>query len=548
MPETQRVKRPALVLARELIEEQRPNLIIVAGFLVAGFLLQQFFPASDAAQAVVFLLVLNAFILIFYAFTRTESNPRRDRRGFPARYFTLPVSTLTLIAVPLVLGIVAIEVAVVWAQGFQLVAVDKTEAAWSAWVAFKTGAFMVTYQMLLWCAARLGAMRMVVIGLSSFGFIVLEFSTFTAVMLILWCIVAFVLSWIGVARQRSGLSGARTGFGALADTLAEALPQRTRPFGSMHRAQVWYEWRKVGYLLPMLVCVVLLAIVLPISWLVGPERGFALLVFTLLLPALLAAPVGKAFSKADTWSMDTTVSEFAEGTRPLAVPAFLAVRPLSSDAVVIAKLHAAVLSAALAWVQVLAFVLLWQFGWVNTSALGNLGRTLWAIQYHSLLPQLVMAVLFVVFLMLLTWRFLVAGLWIGLSGNGRLFTVTTVPLVLIPTAGLLLLDEFFGWLLDDASRMQPFVWCVGALAIARYWAAAYTWRGIGRAFHAYLVAWACGTTCMVLLAWLAAEPFGLLINIELAHARSLLLCAALMVMPLAQLGLAPMQFARNRHA
>jgi hypothetical protein len=535
---------PVLTLVRELLQEQRSNLVIVAVSLALGLLLQRLFPASGVAEAVVVLLTMSAFVLTFYVFTRTESNPRRDRRGFPTRYFTLPVSTLSLVAVPLVLGVVAIEAVFAWSWWFELLLEQPPSPVWAA---AKLAAFMLTYQMLLWSAARLGAMRMVIIGFGSFVLIVLEFSVANAVLLAQWYVAAFVLSWKAVTRQRSGSSHSGTGVGALIERIGDALPKRMRPFQSIHRAQVWYEWRKVGYLLPLLTGALLLFIIVPLSLFVGSDRSFGFLVFTLLMPALLAVPVGKAFSKADTWTMDTTLSEFTGSSRPLTVPAFLAVRPLSSDAVVIAKLHTAVLSTVLAWLLVLAFVMLWQLGWIEKPGLRNLGRTLWAIQHHSLVPQLVALGLFILFLVLLTWRFLVASLWIGLSGSGRLFTIATVPLVLVPTAGLLLLDEFVGWLRDDATRWQPFVWCVAAVVIGKFWLAAYTWRGIGRAFHRYLLPWTCATACMLLLAALLAEPFGLLLNIELAVARCLLVCAALLVMPLAQLGLAPTSFASNRH-
>jgi hypothetical protein len=547
MPDTVTALRrsPAITLARELLAEQQPNLVIVAALLGASLVLKQFFPASNGAQALVFLLVMNAYILTFYAFTRTESNPRRDRRGFPARFFTLPVSTLVLVSVPLVLGVAAIEAVFAWTVGFSLVLEPRTEHP--VWAAFKTGAFMLTYQMLIWCAARLGALRLVIIGISSFVFIVLPYSATAALLLALWCAGACVSSWIGVDRQRSGAGGS-SGPGALFDLIGDALPRRSRPFKSMQGAQVWYEWRKVGYLLPMLVGVVLLLIVLPVTLLMGPERSFGPLVFTLLLPVLLAAPVGKAFSKADTWSMDTTVAEFADSSSPLGVPAFLATKPLKAETVVIAKLHAAALSTVLAWLQVFAFVALWQFNWANKTNLANLGRALWAIQNHSLVPQLAMAALFAVLLVLLTWRFMVAGLWIGLSGNGRLFTVTTVPLVLIPTAGLLLLDEFIGWLRDDTARIRIFAWCVGALVAAKFWLAAFAWRRINRELtHRYLTFWTCGTCCTLGLAILAAEPASFVFAIELPIMRSLLLFGALLVVPLAQIGFAPAKFAANRH-
>lgn len=537
----------SVALARELFAEQRFNFCLVPGFIALAWLLERLSPAfaTTLLEAASMLMAVNAILVTFLIFTRTESNPRRDRRGFPARYFTLPVSTLTLVAVPLGLGTVVATVVF-----GALLAVDAlpVRPAQPLWSLAKFASFMLTYQMLLWCAARLGALRMIVIGLLSFVFIVLPLSSLTSVLLALWSAAACGLSWLAVARQRAGGTSHASVFDTAHERLSALLPQRSAGFASMHHAQLWYEWRKVGYLLPLIVCSLLLTMILPLTFVVSPARGFALLVVTLLLPVLMAVPLGRAFSKADTWAMDSSLATFTEKTRLLSVPAFLAVRPLSSDDVVVAKLQAAALSTALAWAPTIGFTLLWQYGWADTSALRELGTILWAIQHHSLLPQFAILVLLVVLLVLLTWRFQVAGLWIGLSGSGRLFVVTTLPLVLIPTAGLLLLDEFFSWLGADHRRLTPFVWCVGALVAAKYWLAAFTWRDASPALtRRYLPVWACGTLCAAALALLVAEPFGLLLNVELPVVRSLLLLAALMVMPFAQLGLAPTQFARNRH-
>ncbi len=531
------LRSPVAALCWEILRENRVNFGVMLGLLVPAWLLKQVeLSASEnnAMEVISVLLSMSAFMILFLIFTRTESNARRDRKGFPARLFALPASTLTLVSVPLVLGVVVAELffATVW-----FLDLLPTLPINPLWAAFKLASWMLTYQMLLWCTAGLGAFRMLLIGVVGFGFIILEQSQSSIVLLAIWSVAAFILSGIGVARQRQGGSLGRTGLTVLFDRIMKYLPARSAPFASARDAQLWYEWRRTGFLLPLLVCQLLVLFIAPLSLtLDNPDRALTLLVITLLLPVLLAAPLGKAFAKADTSTAD------------MAVPAFLAVRPLSDLDVVAGKMRAAAISTVSAWVPVLVFVALWQFGWADTSALRSFGSILWAMQQHSLLPQIAIAVLLMILLMLLTWRFLVAGLWIGLSGNGKLYGITTIPIVLVPTVGLLLLDEFFGWLMDDPARLPRFVWCVGALVALRFWVAAWTWRGISPAFsRRYLYAWVCGTACMVALAWLLAEPVGLLFNLDLWFARTLALLAALMVLPLAQLGLAPSSFAGNRH-
>jgi hypothetical protein len=543
MPDMQR--SPVLALAREILVEQKVNVGLAAAFLALAAALKQF---GDDSVGIVMagnvLMSLNTLVLTFMIFTRTESNPRRDRRGFPARYFTLPVSTLTLVIVPLVMGVVTIELVFGAFLLFDLVLVQPIS---SAWMLFKAGSFMLTYQMLLWCAARLGAARMIVIGLLSFIYIVLPPLPVTIAVLGVWTIAAFLLSWFGVARQRSGANHGGLLFAALRERLASLLPQRKSRFTSIQQAQTWYEWRKVGYLLPVIVATVLLTAILPMS-LAYPGLANVVLTMTLLMPVLLAAPIGKAFSKADTWSMDASLGSLTESARPLAVPPFLAVRPLAAHDVVAAKLRAAALSTALAWAVALVFLAFWMPAQAYLSVPRALGRTLWAMQGHSLLPQFALAALLLVFLMLVTWRFLVAGIWIGLSGSGRLFTASTVMLAVVPAAGILAVGEYGDWLRDDHDRLVPLVGVVGLLVAMKFWLAAFIWRGVSPVLtRRYVAAWACGTLCMLVFALLAAEPVSFIFNSDLGLVRNLLVFAALMVLPLAQIGLAPRQFAANRH-
>ena len=82
------------------------------------------------------------------------------------------------------------------------------------------------------------------------------------------------------------------------------------------------------------------------SWLVrsNSEDSFRLLLAALAAPVVLAVPVGIAFSKPTFWSED------------LGVPAFVAVRPLSSEDFVAIKVKVAAASAALTWLVVLVFL------------------------------------------------------------------------------------------------------------------------------------------------------------------------------------------------
>src|SRR6185436_14535075 len=94
------------------------------------------------------------------------------RRGVPQRLFTLPVSSLTLVAVPITLGIVFAELTY-WA----LVSLNIVDRSDPGWAALKLGAFMVTYQMILWAAANIGVFRILLLGTIGVYFALLERSS-----------------------------------------------------------------------------------------------------------------------------------------------------------------------------------------------------------------------------------------------------------------------------------------------------------------------------------------------------------------------------------
>src|SRR5262249_3096983 len=130
---------------------------------------------------------------------------------------------------------------------------------------------------------------------------------------------AFLTSWAYVARQRSGgisnLSFIRSPQRAL-----DRLPRRDRIFSSAEAAQSWFEWRRSGLVLPLLVGSLLAIIIGPLSWYLRNDGtdSLRILIATLMMPMIFALAIGKAFSRPDFWSSE------------LSVPGFIAVRPLST--------------------------------------------------------------------------------------------------------------------------------------------------------------------------------------------------------------------------
>ena len=68
----------------------------------------------------------------------------------------------------------------------------------------------------------------------------------------------------------------------------------------------------------------------------------------------------------------------------------------------------------------------------------------WMVYGHSVYPQYAIAALILAACMLLTWKFLVNGLCVGLSGNRKLYIGSAVAYCLAALFGIIA----FAWLLN----------------------------------------------------------------------------------------------------
>ena len=323
----------------------------LTGFPLAAALLNQF-------------MVLAWLILLLSIFNYTEFNPQTGKSGFPHRLFVLPVTSFQLVAVPMIGGAaVAGLTAAIWMW--------RSTAPWLFLVA--VASYLVLYQGISWTLASAGPLRLIILGALAFGFIAMPIvfswkglpGMYAYALFVGIAGLSFFTSWIWVARQRSGgvfnravtdrpysLGAATAGvLHERPDSLlfAKRLSRRTRPFVSAAAAQFWFEWRRSGFLLPALIGFLLLIFIGPVSWHFRNDADFSfrLLAASLAMPLILAAPVGKAFSKPELWSAD------------LGLSAFIAVRPLATHEMVAIKMKVAAASAMLSWLFVLLFLGLW---------------------------------------------------------------------------------------------------------------------------------------------------------------------------------------------
>lgn len=323
----------------------------------------------------------------------------------------------------------------------------------------------------------------------------------------------------------------------LSSWLADALPKRTKDFTSRAGAQFWFEWRRVGWLLPHCILLVI-TFAFPISWFKRGDPVFVdyLLSWLLLAPLVLSAIVGKGFVKCEFWSAN------------FGLPNFIAVRPLSAVEYVGAKLKVAAASVTVAWLLLLGFLLLWLSLWADAT---ELKVSLFLYRERHPHSWLAIGILYFVGLMILSWRLMVGGLWIGLRGHRDFYMAWSTVQILVPALGLLAAGIWSDWI-DSECQTNPVLmhslainslgWCLSALVIAKYWLAARTWAGVELNFtRRYLVFWAGGLACLLALA-LLASPF-----YDVYRLKHLYLLTALLGFPLARCGLAPRSFAKNRY-
>jgi hypothetical protein len=514
------------------------------------------------------LLTLNGILmtfsltLILAAFTYTEQDSQREFRGFPNRLFTLPVPTWVLAGLPLSLGVLSVEV--LYGAWLKLVFVHG-ELPRPAWLGILLGASVVFYMAILWGLAAFRISR--IIGLGIVGILCMWVAFLPAFsswlpspwltekrlvpLIISAATAAAITAWIAVARQRTGAAGNRKWIRRLVDAFADVLPRRTQGFPSPAAAQFWFEWRRSGFLMPACVSAAISLIILPISWFLRHDAAGTLWIlgWTVAMPTLLAIPIGKGFSKADFWSRD------------LSLPPFIAVRPFATGDLIVTKLKVAALSTITTWLAVILFFSIWLPLWADLSDLTMIRVGFWMVYRHSVAPQYAIAGLGVLSAMLLTWKFLVSGLWVGLAGRRGLFVGSGAAWCgagLLAMIALGFVSNYF-----DTHRNEPdpdwtriltvVEWGVACAVVLKLWLAAFSWRFVSsQRVRQYLLVWMLslsGLVGLAVLLWadgtLAALMPGL--PLDAVRMKHLLILLALVLVPLARIGFAPQSLARNRH-
>jgi hypothetical protein len=204
-------------------------------------------------------------------------------------------------------------------------------------------------------------------------------------------------------------------------------------------------------------------------------------------------------------------------------------------------------SVALSWLQVVLFILLWLPGWAATRRV-----QMWLFLLRQFYPHSwgVILALALAALAALSWRFMVSGMWIGLSGK-RFYYFATAAQVITPLL-LLIACGIWSGAIDAEIHAHPdqvksavvraIAWLLSLAVVAKVWFAVFSWSKItARRTRQYLALWLAVTLGSVALAILAYPPM------DTYRQEHLYVLAALSLFPLARLGLAPRAFDGNRH-
>jgi hypothetical protein len=458
---------------------------------------------------------------------------------YPARLFTLPVTTTALSVLPMIYGTAAMMILWVATRTFALWPPGIIRVPW-IWPAFLAASLLAWTQALTWMPYPLPGLRIVVTVLwlgtiDTTALLALHFNAHEPLMLGIitpQIPLAYLVARFALARARRGdVPDWRAAFAGLAQIASR--PRRRERFSSAASAQAWFEWRRHGRSLPAWVAI-LLPFELVLLWVSGESSG---LVLTILIGVLLTPPFMATFA-ATAVSRSSANASDAYGVTP-----FVATRPLTNAELIAAKLRMAIRSVSVTWLLVLLSMAI---------ALKLSGTSGLALERLRRLSEIVGMPRTVVFALLVlggciaaTWTQLVQGLYIGLTGRASVIKAS----VFLTIGFFLLFGPFADWIVDSGRLGEVwsalpliFALLVTVKMIAAVWILVRLYRGrvlSDRALVAGAGFWCAAVFALYgVLVWLLGTP-------HIPHYLIMLL--AILAIPLARLSAAPLALAWNRH-
>ena len=547
------MRSPALAIAWEFRRQHGWGLVALAVYVpfVAAFKLLilgpeatvELVPLDDMPSPAVVVPFSLLFGYLLAVFTFGFAGDLAARQSiYPPRMFALPVTTGALAGWPMLYGTVAMA-SLLLATTLMARFLWRLDAP-VIWPAVYAATFLAWTQVLAWMPYGWRGFRVVaaVLWLTTINVVVFSavyYEVPEPVMVALLAPqlpLAYLCARFAVARARRGEVPDWPSRFARRGQRAHRPPRQRDHFPSPARAQRWFEWRRHGRSLPVWV-----GILLPVelALLLVPGNDTPTLVFYTLLVALLTPPFMAAFAAAATERTSNPAVSDAYGMTP-----FIATRPVTSAALVAAKLTMAFRSTLAAWLLVLVAIPL------GLTLSGTWPVVLdWArraVEIFGVPRALVIAILGLAGLVVSTWKQLVQGLSIGLTGRewlvkSSVFLRLSLLIVIVAVAEYILDNRLLALLWDALAWVLAVL--VGVKMSAAAWVATRLARDRLLSDRVLITGAACWLVAVLalygLLEWLLSLP--------LSMPRYHLAFVALLAIPLTRPSAASLALAWNRH-
>jgi hypothetical protein len=544
---------PSLAIGWTFWQRHRWGLLAVLTYLVLAVAAAALVPALFERQVALrilgglFAALVPAFLHLVgvFAYGYDADNVNARESCFPEGLFTLPVKTGALALWPMAYGAAAVGVLWLIAARFLLepwIGLVDNVALPLWWPAMLAVACLAWVQALLWAPFGLPGLRVLLMVILIPGMVVatnysIESGASEGLLVGVFACVAAV----GWAVGYSGVSHARRGdlpdWRGVLSPLRQVFrrqPRRRRPFGSAARAQVWFEWRRTGLSLSFMTALVLPFVFWPLAF--GKNdvlRPAQVLVGALAVPWFFAGIAGTMVSGKHPWVKDYY------GVAPST-----ATLPVTTAALVAAKLKAAALSTLAAWMLLLAAASLAVVLTGNVDEVVGWWRS--GLREHHALELLAGLLACLILLIVWTWKRMEDNLLVGLTGRAWVIR-TCAAATVVGTVALGILGSTI--LLHPgahATVRAVLPWLLGGVVLCRLLAAGWAVRvGLHHGLLAWrtVAGWAAGWLLVALALW------GVLAWVVPAEvvSRYYLAVGVVWCLPMARLAATPLALAWNRH-
>jgi hypothetical protein len=536
---------PALAIGWTIWRRHRWGLVAASGCVavtvIVSAIIRAVLDPVEAMQACAMVIIPLVAVAMYFAGVFAygfDIDVAANGTAFPGRMFTLPVRTGALAGWPMAFGGAAVGLLWVVTAGLILRPAGLDAPVW--WPALVAAAQLTWVQAVMWWPFGLAFLRvlvgMLVVHVPVSGTMLALKLEIPEPYLLVFLGVALVsgvgAALVGVARSRRGSISHWAWLSRPGRATAPA--EMRRPFYSPGQALRWFERRRHGTVVPLIVAVIMPLCLLPLFLDDNTPPILArTLGLTFLVPVFFAGMAGGTVGKNNPW-----VREY------YGVSSYAATRPVTTAQMVAAKLRAGTGCTLLSW-GIVAMAVTTALFLSGTHRLIGTMIDAW-LAARAAAEVIATAVVVAVLLLLWTWKRTVESLVVGLTGREWFVKGSTLAGVFAAFGGL----SFGLWLLirpeyhDTVRELAPWLMAVAVglkLLLAGLAIRALRRKRLvsDRTLAVIGATWIAVASSLVgLLAWVIPGGF---------VPATTLLMGVVLLMPLARLSAMPLALDWNRH-